>query len=235
MSQFIKSYDDAMDSTLCQAIIEKFDSQPDIQSQGITGQGVEVDKKNSHDITITKREDWAPLSQQIMNLALAKTAEYVSEFMFLVAGALSPTMRDPETGELFVLNETTFDRIDANQRAALVQRMYRPGHLVVQKYDKGVGGYHHWHSETYPRDANSETLHRVLLFMFYLNDVEVGGETSFYYQDVSISPKAGRMVIAPAYFTHTHKGHIPESNDKYIVTSWIMFQRAEQLYAKQQA
>ena len=66
--------------------------------------------------------------------------------------------------------------------------------------------------------------------MFYLNDVEEGGETEFYYQDKKIKPKQGSMVIAPAYFTHTHRGCIPVSNDKYIVTSWVLFNTAEQIY-----
>jgi len=69
-----------------------------------------------------------------------------------------------------------------------------------------------------------------LLFMFYLNDVAEGGETEFYYQQRALKPKAGTMVIAPAYFTHTHRGCIPVSNDKYILTSWILIQRAETLY-----
>ena len=69
--------------------------------------------------------------------------------------------------------------------------------------------------------------------MFFLNTVQVGGETQFYFQETSISPKAGRMIIAPAGFTHTHKGAVPESSDKYIVTSWISFQRAEHLYEAQ--
>jgi hypothetical protein len=38
------------------------------------------------------------------------------------------------------------------------------------------------------------------------------------------------MVIAPAGFTHTHKGHVPRSGDKYIVASWVLFQRAEWLF-----
>ena len=38
------------------------------------------------------------------------------------------------------------------------------------------------------------------------------------------------MVVAPVGFTHTHKGHIPRSSDKYILTSWVLFHRAEQLY-----
>ncbi|MEC7470920.1 MAG: 2OG-Fe(II) oxygenase, partial [Pseudomonadota bacterium] len=31
-------------------------------------------------------------------------------------------------------------------------------------------------------------------------------------------------------FTHTHRGQIPVSDDKYILTSWVLFNRAEQLY-----
>lgn len=38
------------------------------------------------------------------------------------------------------------------------------------------------------------------------------------------------MVIAPAGFTHTHRGLVPRSNDKYILTSWVLFNRAEKLY-----
>jgi hypothetical protein len=65
--------------------------------------------------------------------------------------------------------------------------------------------------------------------MFYLNDVEDGGETELY-QNTMVKPKAGRMVIAPAYFTHTHRGNIPVSNDKYILTSWVLFNSAERIY-----
>jgi hypothetical protein len=66
--------------------------------------------------------------------------------------------------------------------------------------------------------------------MYYLNDVTKGGETEFYYQKCFISPQTGRLVIAPAGFTHTHKGHIPLSEDKYILTSWVLFQPTEYLY-----
>ena len=37
-------------------------------------------------------------------------------------------------------------------------------------------------------------------------------------------------LFAPAYFTHTHRGQVPVSNDKYILTSWVLFNRAEQIY-----
>ena len=70
--------------------------------------------------------------------------------------------------------------------------------------------------------------------MFYLNDVQEGGETEFFYQDLKIKPKKGTMVIAPAGFTHTHRGNKPISNDKYILTSWVLFNPGKVIYNKTQ-
>ena len=108
--------------------------------------------------------------------------------------------------------------------------MYRHGFINVQKYLVGEGGYPHWHSEVFPKKPSNEPLHRVLFWLVYLNDVSEGGETEFYYFSQKVKPKRGRLLIAPAGFTHTHRGNVPLSGNKYILASWLMFQRAEQLY-----
>ena len=83
-----------------------------------------------------------------------------------------------------------------------------------------MGGYHSWHCENngpaYVRD-------RILASMMYLNTIppEGGGETEFLYQRRRINPVAGRVVIWPAGFTHTHRGNPPLQEDKFIATSWI--------------
>ena len=41
---------------------------------------------------------------------------------------------------------------------------------------------------------------------------------------------AGALLIAPAAFTHTHRGNRPVGGDKYIATSWVLFQPAERLF-----
>ena len=51
-----------------------------------------------------------------------------------------------------------------------------------------------------------------------------------YYQKTSIKPTKGTLVVAPAFFTHTHRGNRPESGDKYILTSWLMYRKAQDLY-----
>jgi hypothetical protein len=47
--------------------------------------------------------------------------------------------------------------------------------------------------------------------------------------------KPGSVLIAPTAFTHTHRGNSPSGGDKYIATSWILFNRAEQIYASSPA
>ncbi len=79
------------------------------------------------------------------------------------------------------------------------------------------GGYHLWHCEV----MGKNTRDRVLAYIIYLNDVTEGGETEFLYQSMRIKPKKGTVVIFPAYFTHTHRGNPPLSNEKYIATGWI--------------
>lgn len=78
-------------------------------------------------------------------------------------------------------------------------------------------GYHVWHYESGDRN----TLHRLLFYILYLNDVESGGESEFLYQSQRVEPKTGRLVIAPASFTHTHRGNPPLAGEKYILTGWF--------------
>ena len=81
------------------------------------------------------------------------------------------------------------------------------------------------------RTPAAETLHRTLLWTIYLNDDFHDGETEFLYQERKIVPRTGCLLIAPTAFTHTHRGNRPRGGDKYIATSWILFQRAETLFA----
>ena len=100
----------------------------------------------------------------------------------------------------------------------------------LQRYTADRGGYPYWHCELYPRDEQCETLHRHLLWTIYLNDGFAGGETEFLFQQRKVVPRTGDLLIAPTAFTHTHRGNRPGGGDKYIATSWILFQRAESLY-----
>lgn len=231
MDDFIGVYDDALTPEQCAALVARFDASDKVM-RGRTGQGVDVQKKDSFDLTIDQHRDWDDATGLLLTTMSAYLEQYIDRYRMLVMGSLSPTVAHPETGEPTVLTLENFDQVGRPNIEVLMQALYRPGSVNLQKYLKGSGGYHHWHSEIYPQNASCESLHRVLLWQFYLNDVLEGGETEFLYQKRKVAPKKGRLVIAPAGFTHTHKGHIPVSGDKYIATSWILYQRAETLFGK---
>ncbi|WP_018691609.1 2OG-Fe(II) oxygenase [Algicola sagamiensis] len=234
MTDFIEVYENALSPEFCTDFIRKFEKSPH-QEQGITGGGVDTSKKLSKDIYLNKHQEFANELQHISHVTGQMMAEYFTKYHFLLIGPFGLTVHHPKTGQPVKLTQENYDEVGKPQSHVLMQQLFRLGYINAQKYDKGKGGYPYWHSEVYPELNQNEALHRALLFMFYLNDVEEGGETDFFYQQRSIKPKAGSMVIAPAYFTHTHRGSIPVSNDKYIVTSWVLFQRAEQIYGAPQS
>ena len=80
-------------------------------------------------------------------------------------------------------------------------------------------GFFNWHCER----SYYQSHQRALVFMTYLNDVEDGGETEFYYQQLKIKPVKGKMVIWPPDFTHLHRGITSPTQEKYIATGWMNF------------
>ena len=63
---------------------------------------------------------------------------------------------------------------------------------------------------------------RVLVWMFYLNDVNDGG-TRFTNYNKIINATKGRLVLWTPYWTHTHHGIISRTQTKYIATGWYSF------------
>ena len=231
MDDFLEVYDNALSAQQCGQILERFNSSDKVM-RGQTGQGFDVTKKDSWDLTIGQHPEWNDISHMMMQAVQQHLVQYMDKYRMLLVGAMSPRVVHPATGKPVELTIDNFDECGVPYIGDLMRTMYRAGPINLQKYVKASGGYHHWHSEIYPQNASCESLHRALLFQFYLNDVEQGGETEFYYQRRKIEARQGRLIIAPAGFTHSHKGHVAISGDKFIATSWILFQRAEALYGQ---
>jgi hypothetical protein len=82
------------------------------------------------------------------------------------------------------------------------------------------GGYHFWHCESFNRDTGN----RALAWMIYLNDIPAGeGETEFIWQKLRVQPEAGKCLLWPTQFTHTHRGNPVYSTTKYIATGWYTY------------
>lgn len=230
MNHFIAQFDSALDTASCEAMIRKFNQDP-ARGPGRTGAGVDKVKKDSTDLELSGQPHWQAECAAINGLVLRAMVQYCRAYPHLLVGALSPQVAGPGG----VPQTLTADRLASlpDQAVAnLVQSMYEFDQINLQHYRAGSGGYHHWHSEHYPHptDASQRSLRRVLLWLIYLNDVAEGGQTDFYYQKLSVQPARGRLVLAPCGFTHTHRGSVPVSGDKYVLASWVMFRPAQALY-----
>jgi hypothetical protein len=90
--------------------------------------------------------------------------------------------------------------------------------LRMKKYEAGSG-------DSFPPhcDANKTTnCKRFLVFFAYLNDCE-DGHTEFPILNLSAKPRRGSVLVFPPSWQYLHSGNRVESNDKYIVGSYLHF------------
>ena len=194
-------YDDAVSIEICQALIDIFER---FDREGETRHGVQgYDKihdpsvKDSQDLTIFYgKKGMAPVEraegQMIMGLIHILWGYMLKYFNKVDHMLEQPSWVDSAHSCLY------------------------PDEFHLKRYMPPGQGYHAWHPDNGP--AN---LDRLLVALLYLNDVEEGGETMFYHQNLVCKPKAGRLIIFPAGFTHIHKGNRPVSNTKYILNGWF--------------
>ena len=74
---------------------------------------------------------------------------------------------------------------------------------------------------THIDSATMQSSKRFLAFFWYLNDVELGGETFF--SHTSIQPKKGRLVIFPPFWMFPHMGAVPISDEKFLMSSYLNY------------
>lgn len=72
-------------------------------------------------------------------------------------------------------------------------------------------------------DAQDYSCNRYMVFLWYLNDVAEGGETEFCDLGVRVAARQGRLLMFPPYWMFQHAGLPPRSNDKYIISTYMLF------------
>ena len=204
MSNYIGIYENALSNDTSDYIINLFSNPNNKSYPGKAGPGkiVDITKKDSTDLDLLlygKENIPREIFEEFKNSITKHLVEYSIEYP---------------------LNSTYIN----NKEEEIKDKLWKqfslyPFSILCKKYEKGVQGYHSWHCD---RGNEGASKHRYLVCMYYLNDVEEGGETEFYGQKLKIKPKKGSLVIFPATFTHMHKGNVPISNDKYIMNFWIL-------------
>jgi hypothetical protein len=228
---FIEVYEGALEPATCERLIERFHASG-LATPGVAGGTGRVRPavKNSLDITISDHPEWREAEAELNAVAFRGVVRYARRYPYVFLGPFAPTVSPKEPGAEPRLAEAR-DLDDENVRLSLAVSVLRPGNINLQHYLADQGGYPRWHCEWTTRLLDDgDSLHRLLLWSIYLNDRFDEGETEFLYQGRKIKPRTGSLLIAPAGFTHIHRGNRPRRGDKYIATSWILLKRAENIY-----
>jgi len=227
-ADFIEVYHDALPNEDCARIVERLRQDGQL-SPGRVGGGVYPELKHSRDLRISGLPAWQEMEARLQQAVFTGLLRYLRRYPQTL---ISPLMLQIPAvdGESRRLTADDFAKLDDPALSELARTCLRPGAINLQWYRAGEGGYPYWHCELYPRDASAETLHRHLLWTLYLNDDFDEGETEFLFQHRKVKPHTGSLLIAPTAFTHTHRGNRPQGGDKFIATSWILFQSAQALY-----
>lgn len=208
MDNLVQIYDNFIPLDYCNKIIADFESDTNTIA-GESGSGINHNIKKSTDLMIADRLQspiWKENYEYLNEALLHACIDYVGKFPMISRTANHET-------ELSLVRTV-------NAKMANVSKG-RP-HMQMQRYIGGEG-YYAWHRENYSNEPGMAK--REMFYIIYLNDVEANGETEFMFNPMKVKPKAGSIILAPAFWTHTHRGNpLSDPNArKYIITGWLEF------------
>jgi hypothetical protein len=188
---------------ICDKIIEYFEGEEG-RYKGITSEGLNEDVKKTMDFIIPNEDDEQTKWSSIINILTSQLQENITEYMTSL-----------KSHPNFISDNYRF----------LYAKYLTEDNYQIQKYKKGEGRY------VYHEDGSIDwerQRYRVITFLWYLNDVVEGGETEIL-GDIIVKPERGKLLLFPACWTFPHRGKMPISNDKYIITGWFYVNRTEEL------
>jgi len=125
--------------------------------------------------------------------------------------------------------DLVYDLEASPEEFAISKTIFEVGKDYAKKYKIGFGAMERPQILHYAENAGHYNSHyddapgnpRVFSAVFYLNDVEEGGETEFDYFDISVKPTAGSILMFPANYIYSHKANPPISSDKICIVTWF--------------
>lgn len=107
--------------------------------------------------------------------------------------------------------------IHSNYLTNLGKEQYKDTGYQIQ--ETKPGDFYSWHTDYM---VDREGWSRILTYIWYLNDINQGGETQFVMGN-KIKPETGKLMLFPATWMYFHQGCPPINETKYITTGWIYF------------
>lgn len=198
--QFVQVYENALSNDFCDHIIDFFNNNPDYRSKySLTSEEALLINENR-------------LNELDGLVGVKKTSEMYVNTEYLEKEDIYISQQLNKYLNKYVC-ELNLPYIDFKALIGCQDSGYN-----IQKYKQNEGRYL-FHQDGKLSKDKDKVGYRTLTFIFYLNDVEEGGETTF--PEFQVKPKKGSLLLFPATWNYLHSGNIPKSGDKYIITGWI--------------
>jgi Rps23 Pro-64 3,4-dihydroxylase Tpa1-like proline 4-hydroxylase len=200
---YIYTKQNSISRELCNKIISMYESQNG-KYEGVTACGLNKDVKDTTDFIIPKTCDkWSKIDDFLQRELTTNVRTYINNITTNITNGIN-NYADHVKSQVFQYSIFSTDRLSLDT-------------ILIQRYYKGKGKYIKHHDFAIKWD---EKKHRVVTFLWYLNDVTDGGETEFWHNH-KITPEAGKLILFPACWSFPHAGLMPISHDKYIITGWL--------------
>ena len=191
--EFLYLNEHSISNELCNDIIKYFEEDNELWYEGVTSLGLNKNVKNTFDLQINGNDNLNKKWEKIRNFLFNELNININRYIKKLK------------------NKPQYKPNNFN----LLNNKYIIETLQMQKYlkNEGIFNYHNDFSIT-------NNTHRIITYIWYLNDVDIGGETEIT-GNIQIKPKTGSLFLFPATWTYPHCGKMPISNDKYIITGWV--------------
>ena len=206
---FIENYlyfnKNSISKQLCNDIIELFEVQTG-KDEGVTAAGLNKNIKDTTDFIIPRKD---------VPLETIKKWERIDKFLTKELDRNVKKYVQNLNNKLNIIEENSDSKFNMFSTNALITNEF-----MIQRYIKNKGRYV-YHEDSRIDWTNKK--HRLITYLFYLNNVDEGGETEFWGEH-KVKPEAGKLMLFPASWIYPHRGMMPISNNKYIITGWLYVQ-----------
>jgi hypothetical protein len=199
MEKYIYINKKSLSSEVCRDLIELFENE-ERKYDGVTRGGLQKNIKDTKDFVIPENEP--------------KWYKYYHLFHHELTRNLQIYLNKLNDNSSFKnQNQNTTNIYKHFENAKISHSIF-----MLQRYimNEGKYVYHNDFSIDYNTKKN-----RIITYLWYLNDVEEGGETDFPDINIKVKPETGKLVLFPATWDFPHCGKMPISSNKYIVTGWL--------------